>query len=342
MRFWRKIVVSGVVLAVLVVGGAAWYLARWQQAPLPVGERAVVTLKPGEPFARFAERLQARGMVNHPRLLTLAARLGGDARRVQAGEYEIVAGETPAGLITRLVAGDVMTYQVKIVEGWTAMQALAVVRGHPALDQELEGVSVHTLLDLLGLPGGHAEGLFFPDTYQFVRGDSDADIMRRAYARMKEVLNEAWSERDAGLPYDSPYQALIAASLIEKETGQAADRPIISQVFSLRLARGMRLQTDPSVIYGMGESFDGNLRRVDLRTPNPYNTYLNRGLPPTPIALPGAESIFAAVHPAEGEYLYFVSRGDGSSKFSVSLDEHEQAVRRYQLRRNGSGDGRDG
>jgi UPF0755 protein len=339
---WAKFLAAALVLAVVTAGGVAIGVMRWQQAPLPVTDRAVVVLEPGEPFARFAERLHARGLVEHPRLLTWFARLTGEAHRVQAGEYEITGTDTPASLVAKLTAGNVITYRVKIVEGWTAMQAVGVLKAHPALERRLDGVSVHTLLDVLGLPGGHAEGLFFPDTYQFVRGDSDADILRRAYLRMESVLDEAWRVRDAGLPYDSPYEVLIAASLIEKETGRESDRPVISQVFSLRLQRGMRLQTDPTVIYGLGDTFDGNLRRADLREVSPYNTYLNRGLPPTPIALPGASSIRAAVHPADGEYLYFVSRGDGSSQFSVSLEEHEQAVRRYQLGRHSRGSGRDG
>ena len=316
----------------LVLGtSTVLYVAHWQNTPFEVNERHVVQLEPGEPFRRFAGRMHEGGIVDHPQLWTLLARLSGEARRVQAGEYEVRPGDSPSSLLGRLVAGDVVTYQVQIVEGWTAMQALAMLAAHPALTRELDGVNVHTLMDVLGLPGGHAEGLFFPDTYQFVRGDSDADILRRAYRRMESLLQAAWDDRDDGLPYQSPYEALIVASLIEKETGKEADRPIISQVFALRLQRGMRLQTDPSVIYGIGESFDGNLRRADLRRDTPYNTYVIRGLPPTPIALPGRGSIEAALHPAEGEYLFFVSRGDGSSKFSVSLEEHERAVRRYQL-----------
>lgn len=340
MKLWKKILLAAAALTLVAAAAAGSYVVHWRQTPLPVDAPAVVVLKAGEPFARFARRLHARGVLAHPRLLTLVARLSGDARRAQAGEYQITAGTTAAGLVAKLVAGDVVTYQVQIVEGWTAMQALAMLRAHPALRHRLEGVSVHTLLDVLGLPAGHAEGLFFPDTYHFVRGDSDADILRRAYARMQEVLDDAWAARDAGLPYQTPYQALIAASLIEKETGREADRPVISQVFALRLQRGMRLQTDPSVIYGLGEAFDGDLRRVDLATRNQYNTYRHRGLPPTPIALPGASSIDAALHPADGDYLYFVSRGDGSSEFSVSLEEHEKAVRRYQQGR--AGEGRDG
>lgn len=331
MNLWIKALLT--VLAAVAIAAAAggYYVHRWQQAPLHVDGRQVVVLERGEPFAHFARRLHDLGVVDHPRLWTWIARFSDDARRVQAGEYAIEAGDGPMSFLADLVSGDVVTYEVKLLEGWTVAQALDELARHPALERRLKGVTVHTLLDVLGLPAGHAEGLFFPDTYHFVRGDSDADVLRRAYARMQNVLQEAWEGRDAGLPYESPYEVLIAASLIEKETGRDDDRPLISQVFALRLQRGMRLQTDPSVIYGLGEEFDGDLRRADLRAPGPYNSYLNRGLPPTPIALPGARSIQAAVHPADGRYLYFVSRGDGSSKFSVSLEEHEDAVRRYQL-----------
>lgn len=331
MTLRARILLVALAASILLVAAGGLYVQRWQQAPLHLDEPLVVVLEPGEPFARFARRLHDLGVVDHPRLWTWLARYGDRARRVQAGEYRVAVGDTPTALLDRLVRGDVVTYQVQILEGWTVMQAVAELSRHPALERQLHDVGVQTLLELLGLPAGHAEGLFFPDTYHFVRGDSDADVLRRAYVRMQSVLQQAWEERDAGLPYESPYQALIVASLIEKETGRDADRPLISQVFALRLQRGMRLQTDPSVIYGLGDAFDGDLRRADLRAPGAYNTYLNRGLPPTPIALPGARSIEAAVHPADGEYLYFVSRGDGSSKFSVSLDEHEAAVRRFQL-----------
>lgn len=335
MKILLKVLLGSAVLAVLAGAAAALYVAHWQQAPLTLPaadpQRLVVVLERGEPFARFAWRLHNKGVVAHPRLLTWYARVTGDARRARAGEYAIEQGDSPARLLHKLVAGEVVTYRVKIVEGWTAMQAVDALAQAEALERQLEGVSVHTLLDVLGLPAGHAEGLFFPDTYQYVRGDSDADILRRAYRRMETVLQEAWQGRDAGLPYETPYEALIVASFIEKETGRDAERTRISQVFVLRLQRGMRLQTDPTVIYGLGDDFDGNLRRVHLRTPGPYNTYRNRGLTPTPIALPGASSIHAAMHPADTEYLYFVSRGDGTSKFSRSLDEHEEAVRLYQI-----------
>jgi UPF0755 protein len=331
LKLWLKTVVALFVLCAALVGAGVAYALWWHQAALGLDRGVVVVLERGEPFARFAERLHDLDVIEHPRIWTLLARWSGDARRVRAGEYRIHPNDSPAALLARLVAGDVVTYNAQIVEGWTAMQALAMLRVDPVLEQTLDGADVHTLLDLLGLPAGHAEGMFFPDTYRFVRGDSDADILRRAYARMQDKLEAAWSARSAGLPYETPYEALIVASLIEKETGRDAERPLISQVFVLRLQLGMRLQTDPSVIYGIGDAFDGNLRRVDLRTPTPYNTYGHRGLPPTPIALPGLRSIEAAMHPADGEYLFFVSRGDGTSKFSVTYEEHNQAVRRYQL-----------
>jgi UPF0755 protein len=331
LKLWLKTVFALVVLGAALVGAGMAYVFWWHQAPMGLERAEVVVLERGEPFARFAGRLHDLGVIEHPRIWTQLARWSGDARRVRAGEYRIHPGDSPSALLSKLIAGDVVTYDAQIVEGWTIMQALAMLRVDPVLEQTLDGADAHTLLELLGLPAGHAEGLFYPDTYRFVRGDSDADILRRAYARMQDKLEAAWDARSSGLPYETPYEALIVASLIEKETGRDEERPLISQVFVLRLQLGMRLQTDPSVIYGIGDAFDGNLRRVDLRTATPYNTYVHRGLPPTPIALPGLRSIAAAMHPAEGEYLFFVSRGDGTSKFSVTYEEHNQAVRRYQL-----------
>ncbi|MFU8814082.1 MAG: endolytic transglycosylase MltG [Pseudomonadales bacterium] len=329
MKLWSKLLSFAFVTVVLVGGGAVAYVLHWQQAPVELDEPMVVMVERGEPFIRFADRLADLGVIDHPRLWSVLARLSGDAHRVKAGEYQLRPGDSPDSLLARLVAGDVVTYQARIIEGWTAMEAVAALAADPVLERRLDGVTVRTLLEVLGLPGGHAEGLFFPDTYRFVRGDSDADILRRAYARMQNVLQQAWSNRAEGLPYETPYDALIVASLIEKETGREAERPLVSQVFVLRLNLGMRLQTDPTVIYGLGDAFGGTLRRSDLREHTPYNTYRNHGLPPTPIALPGAGSIEAALHPADGDYVYFVSRGDGSSKFSVTLEEHNEAVYRY-------------
>jgi UPF0755 protein len=336
VKLWTKILLALAGSTVVVCGALLWYVVRWHQAPLGHDDEVVVILERGEPFGGFARRLGQLGVIDYPRLWTALARLSGEARRVQAGEYAVRPGDSPGRLLARLVAGDVVTYQVQILEGWTAMQAVAALGADPVLERRLDGLTAHTLLEVLGLPAGHAEGMFFPDTYRFVRGDSDADVLRRAYMRMENVLQEAWADRSSGLPYESPYEALIVASLIEKETGREADRAVISQVFVRRLMLGMRLQTDPSVIYGVGDEFAGALSRMHLREATPYNTYVNHGLPPTPIALPGARSIVAALHPADGDYLYFVSRGDGTSKFSLTLEEHNDAVFRYlrQGRRN--------
>jgi len=328
----RKILTALLAASVLVGGGLVGFVVHWNGSPLTVDATATVALNSGESFVSFADRLQRDGLLNHPRLWSGLARVRGLARQVKAGEYEVLAGDTPETLLQRLIAGQVVTYRVQLLEGWTAMQSVVALAVHDKLSHTLQGVDVETLLDALGLPGGHAEGVFFPDTYSFTAGDSDADILRRAYAKMQTELEAAWSTRELSVPYGSPYEALIAASLIEKETGRDEDREHISQVFASRLEVRMKLQTDPSVIYGMGASFDGDLRRRDLRADTPYNTYVHRGLPPTPIALAGRKSIHAALHPGPGNFLYFVSRGDGSSQFSTSLAEHRAAVRKYQLR----------
>ncbi len=317
---------------ILLIGCAGFLVGRWNDAPLAVTEPAVVTLEPGEPFSTFAARMSDSGFLAHPTLWSQLARLRGLATQAKAGEYAVQSGDTPELLLQRIVRGEVVTYEVRLLEGWTVMQALVALHENQVLEHELVGANATTLLEALGLPSGHAEGLFYPDTYQFVRGSSDRDILRRAYERMQTILEIAWDQRASGLPYRTPYDALIVASLVEKETGRDADREHISQVFVSRLNANMRLQTDPSVIYGLGERFDGNLKRVHLREPTPYNTYVIRGLPPTPIALPGGKSIDAALHPGPGDYLYFVSRGDGTSQFSRSHAEHLAAVRKYQLK----------
>lgn len=328
----HKALLTFLVLAGLLLLVIAGYVASWNDSSLPVSEDQKVELQPGQSFASFAAGLEQLGVLDQPEIWSALARLNGAARRVQAGEYWLKVGDTPATLLDRLLRGEVVTYEVKLLEGWTVRETLAELARQENLLKELTGADQTTLLGALGLPQGNAEGLFFPDTYHYEKGASDADILRRAYRKLQEELALAWSGRDTGLPYETPYEALIAASLIEKETGRDADRAKIAQVFTTRLELGMRLQTDPSVIYGLGEQFDGNLTRRHLKTDGPYNSYTRRGLPPTPIALVGSRSLQAALHPAEGDFLYFVSRGDGTSKFSVSLEEHQAAVREYQLR----------
>jgi UPF0755 protein len=332
LSFWLKLL-AGLLVLLAGIGFAAYrHVEQWRHSTESIRGTDTFILERGQSFRSFAEQLSRAGVVEHPRLWALLARLDGTATRIKAGEYRIRDDDTPVRLVQRLIARDVVTYRVGFIEGWTIAQALDVLAADPVLRRDLESVDTTGLLEALGLSGAHPEGLFFPDTYQFERGDSDRDILLRAHARMMSVLDEAWASRAQGLPYATPYEALIVASLVEKETGHEAERERIAQVFVNRLKLGMRLQTDPTVIYGLGARFDGNLTRAHLREDTPYNTYVHGGLPPSPIALPGARSIQAALHPAEGDYLYFVSRGDGTSEFSVTLEEHNRAVRKYQLR----------
>ena len=236
-------------------------------------------------------------------------------------------------MLALLVSGRSVSYSLTLLEGWNIRQVRAAVAGHEALRQTLEGVDNLDLMERLGHPGKHPEGRFFPDTYQFRRGTTDVEFLLRAMRKMDEELAQAWQARAENIPLQSAEEALILASIIEKETGLASERPQIAGVFSRRLQKGMKLQTDPTVIYGMGEDFDGNIRRKDLREDTPYNTYVHTGLPPTPICMPGREALRAAVDPAPGNSLFFVSRGDGSHVFSATLKEHNAAVRQYQLKK---------
>lgn len=254
-------------------------------------------------------------------------------RRLQVGEYAIAQGSTPRELLRRLERGDVVQYRFTIIPGWNLRELRAALAADPVLRQTIAGRSDDSLMSELGSPGLPAEGQFLPETYQFVRGSSDLDILRRAHLGLRRALLRVWDARAADLPLETPQEALVLASIIEKETGRAGERREIAGVFVRRLRLGMRLQTDPTVIFGIGASFDGNLTRRHLQTDTPWNTYTRAGLPPTPIALPGLAALQAAVDPAPGESLYFVSRGDGSHQFSRTLAEHNAAVRRYQLRR---------
>ena len=257
----------------------------------------------------------------------------GQASRVRAGEYRLTDDLVPDTLLALLVSGRSIEYQLTLVEGWNIRQVRAAVAAHDALAHTISELDDATLMERLGRPGVHPEGRFFPDTYSFLRGTTDLAFLTRAMARMDEQLAAAWAARADDIPLKTPEEALILASIVEKETGLASERPDIAGVFTRRLHRGMKLQTDPTVIYGMGERFDGNIRRKDLREDTPYNTYVHRGLPPTPICMPGREALDAAVNPADGKTLYFVARGDGSHAFSETLKQHNAAVRKYQLKR---------
>ncbi len=332
-RLWLSLLVIGLVTAGAGVAG----LAAWNalQRPLPIpADGAWLEVPSGTPLRRVSADLAQRHLLPHPALLTLYARITGDATRVRAGEYQLAPGITSVTLLGKLVAGQVYLHQLTIVEGWRFSDLLSALRANPAIVASvLDGDEIMTAL---GEPGIHPEGQFFPDTYSFPRGTPELDVLRTAHVALQERLAKAWAHRSNDIQIKTPYEALILASIIEKETALPSERRLISGVFHRRLQRNMRLQTDPTVIYGLGDAFDGNLRRQDLARDTPYNTYTRFGLPPTPIALPGEGSIEAAVDPAVTDAVYFVAtgRGDGSHGFSATLEEHERAVEAYleQLR----------
>ncbi|MBN1237151.1 MAG: endolytic transglycosylase MltG [Gammaproteobacteria bacterium] len=329
----RKWLLAGAALVVLALSATAiaGYLAwRTLDSPLDVpGERVLLEVPSGSPLHRVSEELARRDMLEHPRVLTWYAGLTGDARRIHAGEYELRPGMTPRDLLGKLVSGQVYMHQLTVVEGWRYADLRRQLNAHEAV--AASGLDDEELMARLGSPGLHPEGQFLPDTYRFPKGTSDVELLRLAHDALRQRLAEAWESRAPDLEVTTPYEALTLASIIEKETALASERRLISGVFHERLRRGMRLQTDPTVIYGLGETFDGDLRRRDLTTDTPYNTYTRRGLPPTPIALPSAASIDAAVEPERSGALYFVATGlpDGSHVFSETLEEHNRAVRRY-------------
>jgi UPF0755 protein len=326
-----KAVLALVGLGVLVLAaaaGAAWW---WLDRPLPLAaERAELSIEPGTSPREVAEAWVAAGVQTHPHLLYEWFRWSGQARRIRAGSYEIDAGTSPRRLLAVMVQGEETLERIRFIEGWTVRQLRAELKKAPHLRPASAALGDAELMATLGMPGVPAEGRFFPDTYVYSRGVSDLTVLRRAQRAMQERLAAAWAERAPDTPLRSAEEALILASIVEKETGLAADRGRIAGVFVNRLRIGMPLQTDPTVIYGLGESFDGNLRKRDLLTDGPFNTYTRGGLPPTPIALPGLAALRAAVRPEATRALYFVARGDGSSVFSDNLADHNRAVNKYQ------------
>ena len=325
---------AGVVIALVAVAVAVIVLVRYQQfqdqvLELPERETAYV-IPAGTSLNRLAHDLQRRGMIEHPRFFILLGRQLGVARRLQAGEYILRHGMTPRTLLELLAEGKVIQHELTLIEGETFRELMQRVQSHPVIEVTLAGLDDTGIMAQLGHPDEHPEGRFLPDTYFFPRGTTDLAFLERAYAAMTATLEQAWADREDDLPLKTPYEALILASIVEKETGQPDERPQIAGVFVRRLQKGMMLQTDPTVIYGLGESFDGNLRRRDLRTDTPYNTYTRHGLPPTPIAMPGSDAIHAVLHPAQGKSLYFVSMGKGRHYFSSTLKEHNLAVDKFQ------------
>jgi len=314
----------------------AGVLAAFAWSPLSLRTPVVdFSIRAGSGLRSAARQMSEAGLGFAPWQFELLARLLGQEAKIKAGSYEARSGLTPLALLDKLTRGDVTQTEVVFIEGWTFRQIRAALDAHPELRHDSAGLSEREILTRLGAQETSGEGLFFPDTYLAAKGSSDLDVLRRSYRLMSARLNDEWQKRAPGLPLATPYEALILASIVEKETGLAADRPKIASVFINRLRLGMRLQSDPTVIYGLGERFDGNLRKADLLADTPYNSYTRAGLPPTPIAAPSLASIQAVLAPPQTPYLYFVARGDGSSVFSRSLDEHNRAVDRYQRRHGG-------
>ncbi len=329
MRFLRRLAA----LAALAAAGFMLWMAWFALRPVELARSPLeFDVRPGLGLRAVAGEVAAAGVRFPPWQFSWLGRLAGKANAIKAGSYEIAAGITPWELLTKLTAGDVSQAEFLLVEGRTFRQLRAALDADPNVRHDTAGLSDAEVLRRAGIPEAHPEGLFFPDTYLFARHTSDLAILGRAYRAMQRHLAAEWQRRDPSVPYRNPYEALIMASIVEKETGLPGDRPLVASVFVNRLRAGMPLQTDPTVIYGLGAAFDGNLRKRDLVTDTPYNTYTRPGLPPTPIAMPGLASIRAALQPPATDKFYFVARGDGSSVFSRTLEEHNRAVAKYQKR----------
>jgi UPF0755 protein len=327
MALIKKLLVTGVIVSVAAASGFAW----WTKQALPVpGAPIEFSINPGSGVAASAQQMAAAGVPVNPTLFVLLARLTGDAGRIKAGSYELKPNTSPRRLLSQLVRGEFAQEAVTIIEGWSFKQMRQAISSHTRLKHDTVKLTDAELMAKISTEYKDPEGLFFPDTYLFAKGSSEIEIYRRAHQAMLAHLNEAWEKRNKELPYKTPYEALIMASIVEKETGQKSERTMIAGVFVNRLRTGMLLQTDPTVIYGMGDAFVGKIAKKDLLTDTPYNTYTRGGLPPTPISLPGLQSLQAALAPAETPALYFVSRGDGTSQFSSNLPDHNRAVNRYQ------------
>ncbi|AZC80964.1 endolytic transglycosylase MltG [Pseudomonas chlororaphis] len=324
---------AGLVLAGLALGASAWKLNSALEQPLNLTQEQLLDVPAGSTPGGTFNRMEANGVLKDAFWLRLYWRFNMEGQPLHSGEYRMTPGMTAQGLIGVWQRGEVVQYSLTLVEGWTFRQVRAALAKHDKLEQTLNGLSDSEVMEKLGHGGVFPEGRFFPDTYRFVRGMTDAELLEKAYNRLDEVLAKEWNKRSADVPYTEPYQALIMASLVEKETGVPQERGQIAGVFVRRMQVGMLLQTDPTVIYGLGERYNGKLTRALLKEATPYNTYVISGLPPTPIAMVGREAIHAALNPVPGSSLYFVARGDGSHVFSDDLEAHNNAVREFQLKR---------
>lgn len=332
IKIVKMLLKLGLILVILAVSTLAYQLIRFQMSTIALSvEQQTFTIESGSNIKSIANRLSHEKIINDPWLFILMAKIKGVETKVRAGEFRLVAGQTTAELLDTFIKGRSIQYSFTIIEGWTFRQMITGIENHSVIANTLKGKTNDEIMNALGYAGQHPEGLFFPDTYRFPKNTTDVDFLRRAYQLMQKHLTREWDNREADLPIKTSYEALILASIVEKETGDASERPLIAGVFTQRLRKNMRLQTDPTVIYGMGDKFDGDIRFRDLKRDTPYNTYLRKGLTPTPIALPGLDAIKAALHPTNTKALFFVSKGDGTHQFSVTLKEHNQAVSKFQL-----------
>lgn len=332
----KKLLIASVCAAVLVGTGTGlwvWQGLKTLDNPVILDEPVLFSVPSGTAFSQVARMLEQEGLVAQSLWLRVHGRLYPNQARIKAGEYEFTDGMTALDMVTAMVSGDTKHWSVQFIEGWTFSDMRAALARTERLEKLTTDWTDGEIMKAVGAEGEHPEGRFFPDTYLFTSTESDLDLLKRSFETMSGVLEEEWADREEGLPYDSAYEALIMASIVERETGAPHERDQVAGVFVRRLQKGMRLQTDPTVIYGMGDSYQGRIGSRDLRAYTPYNTYRIDGLPPTPIALPGREAIHGALHPADGDALYFVARGDGTHKFSRTLAEHQKAVREFQLNR---------
>lgn len=333
LRVIKKFIYLAAIVSLVTSVFLGYKFNQFQHTPIELDQESTqFTISSGSTIRQVAQQLAGAGYIDDPVMFIAMARLQGENTLIKTGEYLLRRGDTPSRLIELFTQGSAIQYSFTIIEGWTFKQLLLAIKDDPVLEKTITDENGQAIMSRISTTEANPEGWFLPDTYHFPRGTSDIQFLKRAYQTMRHKLQQEWDGRDKDLPLKSAYEALILASIIEKETGAAFERPLIAGAFIQRLRKGMRLQTDPTVIYGMGDNFDGNIRYKDLRTDTPYNTYLRKGLTPTPIALPGIDAIKAALHPADTDALYFVSKGDGTHHFSSTLKEHNEAVSKYQLK----------
>ena len=331
-KILKYLILPVVVLSLILSSVAAYYAYHWSKTPVTLNDSVYdFHIKRGDSLRTVVSLLEREGILKHAPLLILYGRYTGQDRMIKAGAYEIKSGDTPLDVLERIASGDMSQRRIALIEGHTTKQFIERIQANPDITVTLDATKPEELLAKLGSSYNSLEGIFYPDTYVFVPGDTDFDILRRAYVQSQSHLQAAWDSRNPDSPYKNPYELLIMASIIEKETGLASDRDTIAGVFTNRLKANMLLQTDPTVIYGMGDKYQGRIRKVDLQTDTPWNTYTRAGLPPTPIANPGLAALTAASQPAEHSFYYFVSRGDGSREFAENLQQHNRNVKRFIL-----------